>query len=596
MYWVNVISPIEIMDDRTNVVRTSMHGQLFFDINTAVDNVNRGILWKKRKSGGNIHMRDLENGVKVHDKKGVVIGVENVNKGMLCEERKGGRNIHVGDLEKDVKVHDKRGVVIGGTEDVLRGMWKLALPVIIYLCYVNNLINAQVQFRVTKQWKFINYTWPSEIKYANAVSSGLYIPENVIMAGINYYDDYFYVTMPRMKNGVPATLGRFTALQGFTSAPLVEPFPSWDFNKIADCDALQNVQNLEIDPNGIMYILDGGHTHSLMQNPVKNCPAQLVMFNIKTHQTVKTHVFPQNVASQSNSFLYDLVVDDEFVYITDNSATDPGIIVYSKEHDRSWKIRHPTMHGDAKAQRFTVNEEKIDVKINIAGIALGPKIQQTETSIVLNQDREVYYTSISSLHLYSISSAVLQNESNSNNGAEYSGMVRDVGVKDSQSDGIIMSNHGVMFYGLLSDNSIAQWDSSIPFPKGQKVLSRDANYIQWTNAFTIDTSGNLTVLSNTLQKFIHGPLDISRYNFWLLCGQIGQQSYLYDDPNFEYVPAPTTTTTSTTTTTTTMKSTTWDDSNEINGTIDGQKGDARQKLLEFSAVLIAITVWVFNYN
>ncbi|KAK4874586.1 hypothetical protein RN001_013946 [Aquatica leii] len=476
-------------------------------------------------------------------------------------------------------------------------MWKLALPVIIYLCYVNTVINGQVQFRVIRQWKFVNYTWPSTVKYANAVSSGLYIPENVIMAGITYYDNYYYVTMPRMKNGVPATLGRFTALPGLSTAPLVEPFPSWDFNKVGDCDVLQNVQNIEIDPKGMMYILDGGHTHSLLPNPVKNCPAQLIIFDINKNTTVLTHAFAQNVASQTDSFLYDLVIDGDFVYITDNSANDSGIVVYSKQHNRSWKIRHPTMRGDPSAQQFKVNEDVIDVRINIAGIALGPKVQQSKLALVVNEDREVYYCPISSLHLYSISTAVLKNESSSNNNRDFPGEVRDVGLKSSQSDGIIMTNHGVLFYGLLGDNSIAQWNSTTSFTKSQKILSRDVNYIQWTNAFTIDTNGTLTVLSNTLQKFVHGPLDISRYNFWLLSADIGQQSYLYDDPNFEYLPYEHVSTSTTPKPTTSVSSSALPTESESINEIDvNAEGSGNQQLLEFSAVFIGIIVWAFNHN
>ncbi|KAF5285805.1 hypothetical protein FQA39_LY04266 [Lamprigera yunnana] len=395
--------------------------------------------------------------------------------------------------------------------------------------------------------------------------------------------------MPRMKNGVPATLGRITALPKTNTAPLIEPFPSWDFNKLDDCDALQNVQNVEIDPKGIMYILDGGHAHSLTEKPVKNCSAQLVMYDVNKNVTLSTYVFPDHVVSRTASFLYDLVIDGEFVYITDHVATDPGIVVYSKRANKSWKIRHPTMYGDPKAQQFKINDEVVDVKINIAGLALGPKSQRKSSELVLNQDREVFYTPISSLHLYSISTGVLQNESNFNNGLNFSGDVRDVGLKASQTDGIMMTNRGVLYYGLLGSNSIAQWNSSKSFQSSQVVLSKDASYIQWTNSFTIDTNGTITVLSSTLQKLIRGALDVNRYNFWLLSAEIGEKSYLYDDLTFEYEresssePSTKLTTPSSTAATKPTKA-------QINESVHetGHKGSGNQKILEVSLILLSI--------
>lgn len=470
-------------------------------------------------------------------------------------------------------------------------MWKLALVLIVYLC---DVISVDVQFRVIRQWKFINYTWSNPEAYRSAMETGVYVPQNIVMSGINYYKNYFYIAMPRMKSGVPATLGRITALPGFGTAPLIEPFPSWDFNKLDDCNALQNVQNLEIDPSGKMYILDGGHTHSLMAKPAKNCPAQLVVYDLNKNMTISKYVFPENVAKRNESFLYDLVIDDDFVYVVDNSASDPGIIVYSIQAGRSWKIRHSaSMRADPSAQNFKINNHVVNVPINIASVALGPKIQRSDSGITLNQDRELFYCPMSSLHLYSISTAILQNEGNSNNDQEYPGQVRDVGRKASQTDGMIMTNQGILYYGLLSDNSIAQWNSSKPFASGQKILSRDINYIQWTNSFTIDTNGSITVLSNTLQSFIRGDLDTHRYNFWLLSADIGQQSYVHEDPSIIYKPVtstkpplPVPSTTETSTAQSTMTAVTKSD----------QDGGASQQILELSVIIMAVSVWAFYSN
>lgn len=184
------------------------------------------------------------------------------------------------------------------------------------------------KFYVIRQWKYVNYTWPSEEVFKTAVSKGLYVPENNVIAGVKYFDDHYYLTLPRMKSGVPATLARIKAGPAHDPSPNLEPFPSWEMNTVEDCEHLQNVQNIEIDQKGQIWILDGGRTETLTR-PVVKCPPRLLIFDIKSNKTTLVYTFPEDVAAKNGSFLYDLVVDNTdggYAYITDNSAEDPGKI------------------------------------------------------------------------------------------------------------------------------------------------------------------------------------------------------------------------------------------------------------------------------
>lgn len=184
------------------------------------------------------------------------------------------------------------------------------------------------KFKVTREWSYLNFTWPSAEEYGNAVSKGTYVPENNIISGIAHFEDHFYVTLPRMKKGVPATLARIPAGIVKDTSPDLEPFPTWEMNVLDDCNALQNVQNVEVDPKGRMWIIDGGRTETLNAVDTYRCPPKLVIFDIKKNTTTTAYTFPENVASPNSSFLYDIVVDDTdggYAYITDNSRRDPGI-------------------------------------------------------------------------------------------------------------------------------------------------------------------------------------------------------------------------------------------------------------------------------
>lgn len=400
---------------------------------------------------------------------------------------------------------------------------------LVSFCVYFSCVSAQnskvPQFKVIKEWEYINFTWPSYDDYMDAVHNGNYVPQDIIIAGVTYYESSFYLSLPRMKAGVPATVAKIS--QNGEPTPLLKPFPNWDMNKIGECSAIQNTQNLAVDTKGKMWIVDSGRVETLSETPRNLCKPKLLVWDLLENKTVLTYTFPEEVAG-NHTYPYDLVIDESdggFVYITDNSAKDPGIIVYCMKTNSSWKLRHPSMKADPGAVGFKVDGIRVQNPINLAGIALGPVVQKENGSLVINEDRQVYFSPISSINLFAIKTSALKNQSNGE--GEFKGEVLNVGNKASQTDGMIMDDTGVLYYGLLGDSSVAKWDSKLPFASGQKVISRDAVYIQWPNSFAFDLSGNLFLLTNRLQKFIYDRINLREPNFRLLSAHVGTKSYLY---------------------------------------------------------------------
>lgn len=53
---------------------------------------------------------------------------------------------------------------------------------------------------------------------------------------------------------------------------------------------------------------------------------------------------------------------------------------------------------------------------------------------------------------------------------------------DSQTDGMIMDNYGMLYFGLLRNHAICKWDSYRPFTlENQIVVAKDDTHIQWTD-------------------------------------------------------------------------------------------------------------------
>lgn len=373
-------------------------------------------------------------------------------------------------------------------------------------------------FHVIFEWRSIDFEWPSEEERQYAGKHGDYIAANNFVTSVKFWKDKMYLTLPRWKDGVPVTLGVTSAEPVNSTAPKLEAFPNWSMQKLGDCWAFQLVHSVEIDPKGRMWVLDTGRSTSLRENKA-NCPARLVILDLENNgQVLRIYNFPDDVARRSDTYLNDIVLDHEdggWAYITDNGNKDPGIIVYSLKNNTSWKVRHESMKAKQEAVGFMVAKTHVINPVNVDGIALSP---------AGSPGRQVYYSPLSSFHLYSVPVYALKYDATSID--QY---VKELGRKSSQTDGMAMSSTGVLYFGLLADDAISMWDTKNEpsFTTGQRIISRDHVLTQWPNSFAFDENGNFWCVSNQLQNFLNNRVNIDVPNYRLIRVRVGTKSYQY---------------------------------------------------------------------
>lgn len=386
------------------------------------------------------------------------------------------------------------------------------------LAFLITVVLCHEPFQVIFEWKTIDFQWPSDEDRQYAVMRGEYIPANNFITTVKFWKDKMYLTLPRWKDGVPVTLGVTSAKPNGNTAPKLEPFPNWDMQKLSDCTAFQLVHSIEIDPKGRMWILDTGRPTSLRESKA-DCSPRLVILDLEDNNKIlRTYQFPEHVTRRKDAYLNDIVLDHEdggMAYITDTSTTDPGIIVYSLRDNNSWKVRHESMKAKSEAVGFMVAKTHVINPVHVDGIALSP---------ASSRDRQVYYSPLSSFHLYSIPTSALKN--NATNIDQY---VKELGRKNSQTDGMTMSSTGVLYFGLLADDAIAMWDTknTPSFTVGQRIISRDHVLTQWPDSFAFDEDGNFWCVINMLQNFLNNRIDINEPNYRLIRSRVGVKSYQY---------------------------------------------------------------------
>lgn len=165
--------------------------------------------------------------------------------------------------------------------------------------------SSQILQDLTFQLSGSSLDWPCQSTKNIYVQSGRYTPKNVIMTRAQIYRDEAYVTLPRLKPGVPFTLGKISMKRG-QCVTNVAPYPCWSLQEEGNCQALQSAVDIYLDPNDILWVLDVGLVNTLEQ-PVRRCPPKVVGINVKTGRVVQSIDLSSLVVSSSR--LQHLVVE-----------------------------------------------------------------------------------------------------------------------------------------------------------------------------------------------------------------------------------------------------------------------------------------------
>lgn len=387
-----------------------------------------------------------------------------------------------------------------------------------------------VKLKEKFKWREVSFAWPSEDVKQEALSTGKYVVHNNLPLGLERWRDKLFITVPRWKSGVAASLTYVNVSDGIS--PDLHPYPGWDENLLpaernsaSDVDSKYLKNNASIistfrvraDECDRLWVMDTGLA-DILGDAVQYAPPSLVLFDLYTDKLIRRHFFNSTLLKE-DSFFANVIVDAErgdcdnaHAYIPDLGSY--AVIVYSFAEDRSWRVKHNFFHFDPLAGDYNIGGVNFQWTDGVFGMAVGKRLQ--------DGTRPVYFHAFSSTKEFMVSNTVLKNETYAQSPQAYYDykLLGDRGPNSQSSAEFYDAETGVIFYTQVNKDGVGCWNTVMPLNADtQGLVDSDSDALVFPNDLKVDTEGTLWVLSDRLPMFIFTSLDADQYNYRILVGE-----------------------------------------------------------------------------
>ncbi|XP_050459219.1 protein yellow-like isoform X1 [Cataglyphis hispanica] len=377
-------------------------------------------------------------------------------------------------------------------------------------------------------WKALEFAFPNEEARELAIQEGRFIPGAPVPIDVDFYyraklGSVVFISIPRIQNGVPVTLGYVTNNVSTEGNPIIAPYPNWEWNRLGSCEAITSVFRMQVDSCDRLWVLDTG---KLEERQI--CRPQLLSFSLRTNKILSRYKFPKEQFKDDSLFVT-LAVDirnsekcrDTFVYIAD--VTGYALLVYDHQNSHSWRITNNLFYPYPPHGTFNIKGDTFDLMDGILGLALSP--------IKQDGDRILYFHSLASRVESWVPTSIIRNYSlfqEHSDSAPRS--FRPFAMeRSSQSAAQGMDQNGILFFGLLSDLAIGCWNS-ITHPEyggtNTEIVVVNPDTLQFPSGLKIITAKHgrqeLWVLTSSFQKYMVATMNANETNFRIQAGYVDE--------------------------------------------------------------------------
>ncbi|XP_013193426.1 protein yellow [Amyelois transitella] len=366
------------------------------------------------------------------------------------------------------------------------------------------------QLNIRFEWKQLDYQFPTPEARDQAIAARTFIPVNNIPMGLEIYQEKLFITVPRWRNGVPASLNYININDNSTS-PKLMPYPSWAAHSTGlDGKPSEIISPFRIraDRCGRLWVLDNGKIGNLESNITKYLPA-IIVYDLKTDNLLRKYTIPDDQVKEDSGFANIAVEDTDCskTYAYAGDVGKAGIVVYSWEKNESWRISHHFFNPDPLACNFTVRNLTFTWTDAIFGMGIsGPNPDGFST---------LYFHPMASFNEFSVSTEYLRNTSVADSNFEAFKLLGNRGPNAQSSVSFVDPNTGVLFYSLVNLDAVACWKTSNKeyVMKNQGRIYMNNETMVYPTDIKVDYNDNLWILSNKMPIWMYSKLDANEVNF-----------------------------------------------------------------------------------
>lgn len=392
-----------------------------------------------------------------------------------------------------------------------------------------------VKLKEKFKWREVEYDWPSQEAKQEAISSGKYVAANNLPLGLERWRDKLFITVPRWKSGVAASLTFVNISDGLS--PVLRPYPSWEANQLPqpnddskktdegksanmlkDNNTIISTFRVRADECDRLWVMDTGLA-DVLGNPTPYAAPSLAIFDLYSDKLIRRHYFPESLLKE-DSFFANVIIDAERGDCDNAHAYMPDlggyqVVVYSFKDDKSWRVKHNFFHFDPLSGDYNIGGINFQWTDGVFGMAVGKRLR--------DGSRPVFFHAFSSTKEFMVSNRILQNETYSQSPESYYDykLMGDRGPNSQSSAEFYDAETGIIFYTQVNKDGVGCWNTAKTLtPDTQGLVDSDSDALVFPNDLKVDTEGNLWVLSDRLPMFIFTSLDPAEYNYRILTGQI----------------------------------------------------------------------------
>ncbi|XP_012283873.1 protein yellow [Orussus abietinus] len=355
-------------------------------------------------------------------------------------------------------------------------------------------------------WTMVDFEYENSSARVAALAEGTYVPENVLPLGLDVWGERVFLTLPKWRDGVPATLATVPRISKTTS-PKLRPYPSWEWHRSRTCEGLTSVFRIQVDECARLWVLDSGKV-DVADSPFQACPPKILVFDLRTDRLLRKYPLTPDQIKQ-DSLYSNIAVDvrngnceGARAYLAD--VWRFGIVVYDFSADSSFRVQHRFFFPDPVASRYELHGLGFQWTDGIFGIALSP--------LDVHSDRTLFFHPMSSFREFAVSTSLLGDKESAEAHPDAFAPVGRPRAKDfGHSSGSAIARNGVMFFNMVTRDSVWCWDTRKEHdPRNLGVVGHSNVSLVFPNDIRVDHEDdqNVWLISNKLPMYLYGRLDL----------------------------------------------------------------------------------------